>query len=218
MTDSGRRIVRSARGLAVAIGIIGLVLAARSPAWGDVAATGSFGIDVSVPPPFTSGTFDGEITGFNAGPFTVGGTTVNLATGITQMNIINGNIPQINLQSLAATFDFDADDENLTANSLSFEGAGRAICTDLATCSQGQGTFVADVSNIVDPQDLLPDGYVYTFDGTVAVDPGPFDAAGRFGLNASCRSTSRPASPSRRPATPNSSTAARTRCATSWSI
>jgi hypothetical protein len=40
------------------------------------------------------------------------------------------------------------------------------------------------VTGNTDPNGLLPDGYFYTFDGTVVVDPGPFDAAGVFGLNA----------------------------------
>jgi hypothetical protein len=82
------------------------------------------------------------------------------------------------------TFDFEATDDNVTPSDLDFTGAGVAVCNDALTCAQGQGTFVADVSNLVDPNGVLPAGYVYTFDGTVFVDPGPFDAAGVFGLNA----------------------------------
>jgi hypothetical protein len=170
---------RIARGLLVAT----LVLVGRG-AHGEVAATGTFGIDVHVSFPFTSGTFDGTITGFNAGPFMAGGTPINLQTDIGTMSIDNGQIPQINASALAATFNFDANDANLTAKNLSFHGAGIAVCTDAITCAQGQGTFVGDVTSITDPDNLLPN-LVYTFDGTVVVDPGPtFDASGVFGLNA----------------------------------
>ena len=176
------RITRGAQWLVV---LTMLAIAGREPALAEVAATGSFGINVDVDLfPVPMGTFDGEITGFNAGPFSVGGTPVALATDIAGMNIVNGQIPQIDLNALAATFTFTLDDKGTTANSLTLDGAGRAICTDAITCAQGQGTFVADVTSVADPNGLLPDGYVYTFDGTVAVDPGPFDAAGVFGFNA----------------------------------
>ena len=161
-----------------------VALAATPAARAEVAATGTFGIDISVSFPFSSGTFDGSITGFDAGPFSVGGTPVDLQGDVATMSLVNGMIPSINIPALAATFNFDAVDDGATANALGFHGAGVAICTDAITCVQGQGTFVADVSAITDPNGVLPAGYVYTFDGTVAVDPGPFDAAGVFGLNA----------------------------------
>lgn len=171
------------RGGRGALVLLGLVLGGSGAAWGDVAATGTFGIDVHVSAPFTSGTFDGTITGFDNGPFTAGGTPVDLESTIGTM-AIDGTIPAISLSTLTATFNFDATDQSV-ANDLSFHAAGVAICTDAFTCAQGQGTFVADVSNIVNPQSVVPGGLVYTFDGTVEVDPGPtFDASGIFGLNA----------------------------------
>jgi hypothetical protein len=176
------RIVRSAQWGLIVLAM--LAVAGREPARAEVAATGAFGIDVDVPFPFNMGTFDGEITGFDAGPFDVGGTPVALATDIGGMSIVNGQIPTINIPALTATFTFMLDDQNTTGNSLALTAEGRAICTDALTCAQGQGTFVADVTGITDPNGLLPDTHVYTFDGTVAVDPGPFDAAGVFGLNA----------------------------------
>jgi hypothetical protein len=164
----------------------GLVLAGAlvwiGSARADVAATGTFGINVHLS--FPTGTFDGAITGFDTGPFDVGGNPVDLATDVGSMTIPTGNLTQIDIGALAVTFDFAATDDNLTVNDLDFTGAGVAVCDDAITCSQGQGTFVADVTSLTDPGGLLPGGFVYTFDGTVVVDPGPFDAAGVFGLNA----------------------------------
>jgi hypothetical protein len=146
----------------------------------DVAATGTFGIDISVPFPFTSGTFDGQITGFNAGPFSVGGTPVDLQSAVGMMTIANGNIPAIDVPALAATFDFDA-----VSGPLSFEGAGVAVCSsNIINCAAGQATFVGDFTSLTDPGNLLPDGYVYVFDGTGGDNPGSgFDAIGNFGIN-----------------------------------
>src|SRR5262249_20080820 len=110
--------------------------------------------------------------------------SVDLKTSLVGMSITNGQIPAINIPALAATFSFDATDNGATANSLDFHGAGVAVCTNAVSCSQGAGTFVGDVSTITDPNSLLPDASVYTFDGTVAVSSGPFDATGVFGLNA----------------------------------
>lgn len=166
----------------MALMIGGVLMAA--PTRADVAATGTFGIDVDVPFPFTSGTFAGSITGFDTGPFLVGGAPVDLATDIVRMSIVNGVIPAIDIPALAATFAFDAVDEAFTANALEFTGAGVAVCVNAISCSQGAGTFVGDVTSIVDPDGLLPDGYVYTFDGTLAVGDPVFDVGGVFGLNA----------------------------------
>lgn len=152
---------------------LGGLLAAAVPARADVAATGTFGIDISVPFPFTSGTFDGAITSFDPGPFMIGATAVDLATDIVSMTIPAGNLTNIDLGALAVTFDFAATDDDLTVNDLDFTGAGVAVCNDAITCAQGQGTFVADVTSLTDPSGLLPTGFVYTFDGTVFVDPGP---------------------------------------------
>src|ERR1044071_8854890 len=104
------------------------VVAGGESARAEVAATGTFGIDVDVPFPFTSGTFDGEITSFNGGPFTVGGNNVDLGTGVGGMNITNGVISSINVNALAASFSFTLADKGSTANTLSIAGAGRAVC------------------------------------------------------------------------------------------
>jgi len=176
---AGSKSVRS-RSAWAAILAGGLVLWARV-GMAAVASTGSFGIDIDVDFPFTSGTFDGGITSFNAGPFSVGGTPVDLAGNVGSMTIANGNIPAINIPALAATFDFDA-----VSAPLSFEGAGVAVCsTNIVACAAGQASFVGDISNITDPGNLLPDGWVYTFDGTAGDNPGSgFDAIGQFGINA----------------------------------
>jgi hypothetical protein len=161
--------------------LVALLVCARSGS-ADVAATGMFGIDIDVNFPPTSGTFSGAITSFDAGPFSVGGNAVDLQTDIVSMSLA-GNLTNINIPALAVTFDFDATDDDLTANDLDFAGAGIAVCDNQVTCFQGQGSFVGDLSGFVDPNDVLPDGFVYTFDGRVFVDPGPFDAAGVFGIN-----------------------------------
>jgi len=171
--------------LRCAVAVVGVVLVVASGARAEVAATGTFGIDISVSgfPP-TSGTFNGMITGFD-GPFMVGGTPVDLQSAIGTMSILTGVIPTINVPALAVTFEFDAADNGATANTLGFHAAGLAKCDNAIACAQGFGTFVADVTSQSDPNALLPDGYAYTFDGTVGVDgTGTFDAAGTFGLNA----------------------------------
>src|SRR5215470_7336834 len=88
--------------------VVGLVVALRSAAFAATAATGTFGINVSVPFPYTSGTFNGMITGFDTGPFDVGGASVDLKTSLVGMSITNGQIPAINIPALASTFSFDA--------------------------------------------------------------------------------------------------------------
>lgn len=150
----------------------------------DVAATGTFGINVDVSFPFTSGTFDGAITGFDGGPFMVGATPVDLATDVVSMTIPTSNLLNIDIGALAVTFDVSAVDDDLTLNDFGFAGGGVAVCEDAITCAQGQGTFVGDITSLTDPSDLLPDGWVYTFDGTVMVSAGAFDAEGAFGINA----------------------------------
>lgn len=149
----------------------------------DVAATGTFGINVDVPAPFTSGTFDGAITSFASGPFMVGATPVDLETDIGSMTIPTSNLLGVDVSALAVTFDVSVTDDGLTAKNLDFAGGGVAVCDDAITCAQGQGSFVGDITSLTDPDDLLPDGYVYTFDGTVMVSAGTFDAEGVFGLN-----------------------------------
>src|ERR1044071_7882143 len=67
------------RSIARAVAVVAAVVVAGSGvARAEVAATGMFGINVHISAPFTSGTFDGEITSFNAGSFSVGGTAVDL--------------------------------------------------------------------------------------------------------------------------------------------
>jgi hypothetical protein len=169
----------------IAFALVMAVVAFGGVARADVAATGAFGINVDVPFPFTSGTFNGEITSFNGGPFSVGGTSVDLSNGVGAMDINNGVISAINLNALAATFSFTLADQGGTVHSLGITGAGRAVCTDAVTCAKGQGTFVAEVDGTTDPDGLLPAGPAYVFDGTVvAQSSGPFDATGVFGLNA----------------------------------
>jgi hypothetical protein len=162
------------------LGAATLALVTAGAVRADVAATGTFGIDIDVNIITQTGTFDGEITGFNAGPFSVGGTPVDLAGNVGTMNIVNGNIPSFNIPALAANFNFDA-----TSPALTFEGEGIAVCsTNIIDCAAGQATFVGDITSLTDGSNLLPDGYVYTFDGTGGDNPGPgFDAIGNFGIN-----------------------------------
>jgi hypothetical protein len=97
------------------------------------------------------------------------------------MTIANGNIPAFNIPALAANFNFDA-----VSTPLSFHGAGIAVCdtTNVVNCAAGQATFVGDITNEVDAGNVLPDGFVYTFDGTGGDNPGSgFDAIGVFAIN-----------------------------------
>jgi hypothetical protein len=167
-------------GVRRALGAMTVLALGANVARADVAATGDFGIDISVNLITQTGTFDGQITAFDAGPFSVGGTPVDLASGVGTMTIANGNIPSFNIPALAANFNFDA-----VSGPLSFEGAGIAVCSsNIINCAAGQATFVGDITNLVDGSDLLPDGYVYTFDGTGGDNPGSgFDAIGNFGIN-----------------------------------
>src|SRR5262245_26256545 len=87
MTDSKRLVARRAGLLAV---LVAVAIAGRSPAWAEVAATGIFGIDVHGS--FPNYTFDGRISSFDAGPFSVGGTAVTLGTDIQKMDILSGVI------------------------------------------------------------------------------------------------------------------------------
>src|SRR5262245_15208729 len=101
MTDSKRMIARRAGLLAA---LVGVAIAGRSPAWGAVAATGIFGINVHGS--FPNYTFDGRISSFDAGPFSVGGTAVALDTDIQKMDILSGVISNLNLGALTASFTF----------------------------------------------------------------------------------------------------------------
>ena len=164
------------RSMCVALATLVIASGARA----DVAATGTFGIDIDVPFPFTSGTFNGQITGFDAGPFAVGGVPVDLATTVGTMNIVNGSIPSINVPGLAANFSFDA-----VSAPLGFSGAGIAVCSsNIIACAAGEATFVGQFTSLTDGSNLLPDGYVYLFDGTGRDNPGSgYDAIGTFGIN-----------------------------------
>src|SRR5512144_841995 len=64
------------RSIARAVAVVAaVVVAGNGVARAEVAAKGTFGINVHVSAPFTSGTFDGEITAFDAGPFSSAGRT-----------------------------------------------------------------------------------------------------------------------------------------------
>jgi hypothetical protein len=164
--------------------VVAVVLAGNGPARAEVAATGTFGINVDIDIfPTPMGTFTGEITSFNAGPFSVGGTNVDLGVGVGGMDITNGQIPSINVGALAATFSFSLADQNSTLNNLDITAAGRAVCTDAITCAQGAGTFVAEVTARQIPTACAPNAAVRVRRHS-ARGVGSFDATGVFGLNA----------------------------------
>jgi hypothetical protein len=155
--------------------LAGLLLAASSPAWGAVAGTGNFDIDVHTSFPFTSATFDGTLT-FDNASYMVGGTGVNMSS----VNPLPySGIAALFLNQLRATFDV-----TMSKAGFSFDGNGEAACTN--ACINGTATFVGDVdeSSIVDTGGVLPSGFDYVFDGTVGIDSGGNGPGGEFALNA----------------------------------
>jgi hypothetical protein len=152
-----------------------VVLATSTTAWGAVAGTGSFDIDVHTSFPFTSATFDGTLT-FDDQSFMVGGTSVNMSA---VSPLPYSGDAALFLNQLRATFDV-----TMSKAGFSFDGSGEAACTN--ACINGSATFVGDVdeSSIVDTGGVLPSGFDYTFDGTVAIDSGGHGPGGDFALNA----------------------------------
>ncbi len=135
-------------------------------AWGAVAGTGTFDIDVHGFPPAI--TFDGMLN-FADNPQMVGGNPVNLGTAVGSV-AYNGSAT-VNVQALRATFDLTAAEMG-----FNFTGNGQAACTN--SCLLGTATFVGKGTNVT--QASLPASFTYTFDGTIAL----LGASGNFALNA----------------------------------
>jgi hypothetical protein len=142
------------------------------PARADVAATGTFDIDVNG---FPTVAFDGGI-GFDTDGFSVGGTPVDLAGDVGPMTYTGSAV--VNTSTLSAPFSLTA-----TGTDFSFDAAGTAACTT-STCTQGVATFVGALGTITDPMGHLPAGYAYTFDGSVQINILTGMGTGIFGMNA----------------------------------
>ena len=142
-------------------------------AWGAVAATGTFGINVHSSFPFTSATFDGSLA-FTNQSHDVGGTIVNLSS-VSPLPYTG--TAALFLNQLRATFDLSA-----TNGTFGFPGSGEAACT--AACIGGSATFIGNVDEAGITGGLLPSGFDYTFDGTVAIDFNGNGPGGNFALNA----------------------------------
>jgi hypothetical protein len=153
------------------------VLLGLAPTLGraEVAGTGTFDIDVDGFPPNV--TFDGDIT-FDNTAHDVGGTSVNLGTGVGMMTYSGSAV--VNTGTLSATFDVTATDTN---SPFSFTGAGGGACVN--ACIGGSATFAGALdSPITDPNTVLPDDFTYTFDGTISIGFSSEGAGGTLAINA----------------------------------
>jgi hypothetical protein len=151
---------------AMASALLAIALGASGIAWGAVAGTGTFDIDVNGLPPNI--TFDGTLSFANEARM-VGGTSVNLGTSA-------GVVPYsgsaaVDVQALDADFDLTA-----TKTGFNFTGEGVAACT--SSCLTGTATFVGIGSAVSGGS--LPSDFAYTFDGTI----GLLAQTGNFALNA----------------------------------
>jgi hypothetical protein len=142
------------------------------PAWAEIAGTGTFDIDVDGFPP--SVTFDGNIT-FDNASFMVGGMSVNLGTSVGTMTY-SGNAT-VNTAALSATFDVVGDDPN---SAFGFTGAGGGACQ--GACVGGTATFAGALDSV--SGGVLPPGFTYTFDGTVAINFLGMGPGGTVAINA----------------------------------
>ena len=163
MNASGNTgIVRSA----IAMTLLATALGSGATAWGAVAGTGKFTLDVHGLPPNI--TFDGALA-FADADQTVGGSSINLGTSA-------GAVPYsgsaaIDVPAMKANFEFTA-----TNGGFNFPGDGVAACT--GSCLTGTATFVGVGSAVSGGS--LPSDFAYTFDGTIGILTG----TGDFALNA----------------------------------
>jgi hypothetical protein len=147
-----------------------LLSAARVSA--DVAATGSFDIDLSGAPPNVP--FSGDIS-FDAGVRSALGWQVNMAADVGDMTFDGDAV--VDAAARSATFDLNA----MSGGDFAFTSAGVARCEG-AGCLNGRGTFVGRLV-LTDPDDVLQGG-VFTFDGTAAIDVAGNGPGGAFAINA----------------------------------
>jgi hypothetical protein len=124
-------------------------------AWGAVAGSGTFDIDVHGFPPNI--TFDGTLS-FANDPRTVGGTPINLGTSA-------GNVPYsgsavVDVPGLKANFD-------LTATKVGFNFTGEGTGGLHQLVPPGTATFVGIGSAVSGGS--LPADFAYTFDGTAGL-------------------------------------------------
>jgi hypothetical protein len=149
-----------------------LVLVAASPVLADVAATGTFDIQLTGAPPNV--TFDGDIS-FDAGVRSALGWDVNMAADVGDMTFAGDAV--VDTVRKSATFDLNA----MSGGDFAFTTPGAARCAS-AGCVNGQGTFTGRLA-LTDPSGVLKGG-VFTFDGTAAVDGAGNGPGGAFAINA----------------------------------
>lgn len=166
------RVGRSTRVTSRLLPALTLILFAASQVLADVAATGTFDIQLSGAPP--SVTFAGDIS-FDAGVRTALGWQVNMASDVGDMTY-EGNAV-VNAAEKSATFDLDA----MSGGDFAFATTGAARC-ESAGCVNGRGTFTGRLV-LTDPDGVLKGG-VFTFDGTAAISTTGSGPGGAFAINA----------------------------------
>jgi hypothetical protein len=149
-----------------------LVLVAASRVLADVAATGTFDIQLSGAPP--SVTLGGDIS-FDAGVREALGWQVNMAADVGDMTYAGNGV--VDAAQKSATFDLNA----MSGGDFAFTTAGAARCAG-AGCVNGQGTFTGRLT-LTDPDGVLKGG-VFTFDGTAAIGAAGNGPGGAFAINA----------------------------------
>lgn len=152
---------------------VALLLMSVARALADVAATGTFGIQLNGLPPNVP--FSGDIT-FDPGAHTALGRSVDMAADVGDMTFEGDAV--VNVAQRSATFDLGAE----SAGDFEFTAAGAGSC-ETAGCVSGRGTFAGRFTTITDPGDVL-DGGIFTFDGTAAIDAQGKGPGGSFAINA----------------------------------
>jgi FlaG/FlaF family flagellin (archaellin) len=143
-----------------------------SEAVADVAATGTFDIQLAGSPPTVPVT--GDIT-FDAGVRSALGWEVSMAADVGDMSFEGDAV--VDAAQKSATFDLSA----ASGGDFAFTTAGSARCQS-AGCVNGRGTFVGRLS-LTDPDDVLRGG-IFTLDGTAVIDANGMGTAGAFAINA----------------------------------
>lgn len=156
--------------------VLGTLLVLPPAGNAEIAGTGTFGIAVHGGLPDVD--FDGVIT-FDNAAHDVGGTSVNLGSSIGTMNYMG--TADVNTSTLSASFTVSATDGDPMP--FSFAGDGGGACQ--TACINGSATFAGSLdSPITDPNNVLPNNFTYTFDGTVSINFLGMGAGGTVAINA----------------------------------